>query len=257
MSIRLHLLFSVGFVLLLVIAAAGGMLHVTIAQTDAAAQIAVASRQQTLAQQVGKQALVFARSKSALEGKQLEAALAAFERGNKALLEGGNAPAGIDGTGDQKVPALDDANAIALGHKMTEVSTTLRAAVTKLLKADPIDNVLVDDVVHLSGDLLASSSALTERLFATSRNTLGRLELVEGAVITLGLLAGIVALEIGRRISTAVVRLTEKSEAISQGQVDLPIDVPGPAEIGSLGKSLDRMRISLKKSMEMLQKKTA
>jgi len=257
MSIRLHLLFSVGFVLLLVIAAAGGMLHVTFAQSEAAAQIAVAARQQTLSQQITKQSLVYARTKAPADAALLKTAMATFERSAKALVEGGKAPANLDGSGDRDVPALEDGYAIGLGRRELELWTPVRAACQKLLDSEGTDGAAADEVVRLSAELLEKSTALTEQMFAVSKRTLIRLEMIEAAVITLGLLAGIVALEIGRRISTAVVRLTEASEAISQGNVDLAIDVPGPAEIGSLGKSLDRMRISLKKSMEMLQRKAA
>ena len=130
----------------------------------------------------------------------------------------------------------------------------MKGACQKLLDSEGADGAALDRAVVSSGELADAAGALTARLLSVSMTTLGRLELIEGAVITLGVLAGIVALEIGRRISTAVVRLTERSEAISQGNVDLPIDVPGPAEIGSLGKSIDRMRISLKKSMELLRR---
>lgn len=246
MSIRLHVFFSVGFVLLLVIAAAGGMLHVTIAQSDAAAQIALAARQQTVTQQIPKQALIYARSKSAADASQLKAALASLDASAKTLVDG-----------DRDVAALDDGYAIVLGKRVLELSTPVRTAAAKLLESEGSDVAALDEILRLSPELLDKSTALTDRLFAVSKRTLGRLQMIEAAVITLGILAGFVALEIGRRISTAVVRLTEKSEAISQGNVDLAIDVPGPAEIGSLGKSLDRMRISLKKSMEMLQRRAA
>ncbi|MBI2392216.1 MAG: HAMP domain-containing protein [Deltaproteobacteria bacterium] len=255
MSIRLHLLFSVGFVLLLVIAAAGGMLHVTLAQTEAAAQIAVAARQPTLSQQVAKQSLVYARSRTAADATQLKALMASFERSAKVLIEGGKIA--VDGGAERDVPALDDALAADLGKRELELWGPTRAACQKLIDSEGTDVAALDEIVRLNGELLDKSNALIERMFAVSKRTLGRLLMIEAAVITLGLLAGIVALEIGRRISTAVVRLTEKSEAVSQGNVDLAIDVPGPAEIGSLGKSLDRMRISLKKSMEMLQRKAA
>lgn len=245
MSIRLHLLFSVGFVLLLVIAAAGGMLHVTIAQTYAAQQIAVAARQETLSQQIPKTALVYARTKNAADAAQLKLALASFDKSAKALLEGGD------------IFALEDAQAVALGKRVAELITPVRNAAQKLLDTEGADAAAIDELVKSSPELHDKSAQLTDRMFAVSKQTLLRLEMIEAAVITLGLLAGIVALEIGRRISTAVVRLTERSEQISQGNVDLPIDVPGPAEIGSLGKSLDRMRISLKKSMELLQRRSA
>jgi methyl-accepting chemotaxis protein len=255
MSIRIHLLLSVGFVLLLVIAAAGGMLHVTIAQGPAAAQIEVAGRQHALAQRVAKEALVYGRTKNGADAARLKASMVLFERGAAGLVDGGRVPS-TDGA-EQDVPALDDAQAFGLGRRQLELWRPMKDACQKLLDSEGADGAALEKVVATGGELADAAGALTTRLIAVSTRTLGRLEITEGAVITLGVLAGIVALEIGRRISTAVVRLTERSEAISKGDVDLAVDVPGPAEIGSLGKSLDRMRISLKKSMEMLQRKQA
>jgi HAMP domain-containing protein len=255
MSIRLHLLVSVGLVLLLVIAAAGGMLHVTIAQSQAAAQIDVAARQQALAQRVATQALAYARSKKPDDAARLEAALAQFEKSATALTSGGKAVM-ADG-GEREIPALEDVQALGLARKEVELWGPMKDACQKVVKSEGSDLAAVERVVGANTEVEAVAGALFARLMSVGSSTLGRLEVIEGVVITLGVLAGIVALEIGRRITNAVVLLTEKSDAVSQGQVDLAIDVPGPAEIGRLGKSLDRMRISLKKSMEMLQKRQA
>lgn len=253
MSIRLHLLLSVGLVLLLVIATAGGMLHVTIVQSRAATQIDVAGRQQALAQRMARSALELSRSKRADDGARLEAALAQFERGAAALASGGKA-AMTDG-GERDVLAVDDAQAIDLARKQVQHLAPLRGACEALIRSEGTDVTALDRVLASTSELEPEAGAIFSRLLSVGASTLGRLEVIEGVVITLGVLAGIVALEIGRRITNAVAKLTERSDAISQGQVDLPIDVPGPAEIGSLGKSIDRMRISLKKSMEMLQKR--
>ena len=255
MSIRLHLLVSVGLVLLLVIAAAGGMLHVTIAQSQAAAQIDVAARQQALAQRVAKEALVYTRSKKAEDAARLDAALVQFEKAATALTGGGKATM-ADGA-ERDVPALDDAQALALARKQLELWGPMKDACQKLVKSEGNDLAALERVVGANNEVETAAGALFARLMSVGASTLGRLEVIEGIVITLGVLAGFVALEIGRRITNAVVQLTEKSDAVSQGQVELVIDVPGPAEIGRLGKSLDRMRISLKKSMEMLQKRQA
>jgi HAMP domain-containing protein len=255
MSIRLHLMVSVGLVLLLVIAAAGGMLHVTIAQSQAAAQIDVAGRQQGLVQRLAKEVLAYARGKKTDDAARIKATMAQIEKGATALASGGKV-AMADGV-ERDVPALDDAQALGLARKLVELWAPLKEACQKVIDTEGGDVASVDKAVALTTDVDAGAGALFARLLSVGASTLGRLEAIEAVIITLGVLAGIVALEIGRRITNAVVKLTEKSDAISQGQVDLPIDVPGPAEIGSLGKSLDRMRISLKKSMEMLQKRQA
>ena len=58
-----------------------------------------------------------------------------------------------------------------------------------------------------------------------------------------------------RRLTRPIEELTEAANRISLGELDVPIAVRTDDEIGTLGESLDRMRISLKQAIERLRKR--
>ena len=58
-----------------------------------------------------------------------------------------------------------------------------------------------------------------------------------------------------QRLTRPIVELTEAANRISLGELDVPITVNSDDEIGTLGESLDRMRISLKQAIERLRKR--
>ncbi len=58
-----------------------------------------------------------------------------------------------------------------------------------------------------------------------------------------------------QRLTRPIVELTEAANRISLGELDVPISVSSDDEIGTLGESLDRMRISLKQAIERLRKR--
>lgn len=58
-----------------------------------------------------------------------------------------------------------------------------------------------------------------------------------------------------QRLTRPIVELTEAANRISLGELDVPIAVQSGDEIGTLGESLDRMRISLKQAIERLRKR--
>jgi methyl-accepting chemotaxis protein len=58
-----------------------------------------------------------------------------------------------------------------------------------------------------------------------------------------------------QRLTRPIEELTEAANRISLGELDVPIAVQSDDEIGTLGESLDRMRISLKQAIERLRKR--
>ena len=56
-------------------------------------------------------------------------------------------------------------------------------------------------------------------------------------------------------LTKPIIELTEAANRISLGELDVPITVASTDEIGTLGESLDRMRISLKQAIERLRKR--
>jgi len=90
--------------------------------------------------------------------------------------------------------------------------------------------------------------------------------LASGGALPLGLLGfgvlmigvgGLFAWGAGRSVTKPIETLTASAERISGGDLDQPIPVLGEDEVGRLGRSLDRMRESLRQTIEQVEKANA
>lgn len=83
-----------------------------------------------------------------------------------------------------------------------------------------------------------------------------RVQLTVGIVSLVALALAIAgAVLAAQRLTRPIEELTEAANRISLGELDVPIAVSTGDEIGTLGESLDRMRISLKQAIERLRKR--
>ena len=98
---------------------------------------------------------------------------------------------------------------------------------------------------RLSGDLaLLRDSVVDIDTQQTQADVLNALVVaIAGAVVA------------AQRLTRPIEELTEAANRISLGELDVPIVVSTGDEIGTLGESLDRMRISLKQAIERLRKR--
>jgi methyl-accepting chemotaxis protein len=80
--------------------------------------------------------------------------------------------------------------------------------------------------------------------------TLLIIAIVTGVSLVLGI--GI-AFYLSQLLTKPILQLTEAANRISLGELDEPIVVATGDEIGELGESLERMRISLKQAIERLR----
>jgi HAMP domain-containing protein len=115
-------------------------------------------------------------------------------------------------------------------------------------------NPKYDDLIDPQLEKLANLTE-NERANAT-RNSI-----VASSVLVLSILVGIsvivavaLAFIFSRRLIDAITSLVNASNAISRGDLDIPIDVDQGGEIGELAASIDRMRTSLKAAIERLRR---
>jgi HAMP domain-containing protein len=78
---------------------------------------------------------------------------------------------------------------------------------------------------------------------------------IVGVTLVALLMAIAGAVVAAQRLTRPIEELTEAANRISLGELDVPITVRTDDEIGTLGESLDRMRISLKQAIERLRKR--
>jgi HAMP domain-containing protein len=57
-----------------------------------------------------------------------------------------------------------------------------------------------------------------------------------------------------RRMIQAIQAIVDAANAISRGDMDVPIDVEQGGEIGELAQAIDRMRTSLRAAIERLRR---
>ena len=87
-----------------------------------------------------------------------------------------------------------------------------------------------------------SAAATAEKLLRTTRQGLALLLAISIA------LSGIIALTMTRLITNPIKKLADATESVSQGNLELKLNMSGKDEIGSLAQSFDRMAGSLKEA---------
>ncbi len=62
------------------------------------------------------------------------------------------------------------------------------------------------------------------------------------------------ALVFSTRLMNSMTSIIDATNAISRGDLDIPIEINQAGEIGELAKAIDRMRASLKAAIERLRR---
>jgi HAMP domain-containing protein len=99
------------------------------------------------------------------------------------------------------------------------------------------------------------------RLTEIERTNVQRNSFVARTVLVLSVLVGIasvlvvlLALIFSTRLMNSMTSIIDATNAISRGDLDIPIEINQAGEIGELAKAIDRMRISLKAAIERLRR---
>lgn len=99
------------------------------------------------------------------------------------------------------------------------------------------------------------------RLTEIERANVQRNSFVAQAVLVLSVLVGIAsivvvisALIFSTRLMNSMTSIIDATNAISRGDLDIPIEINQAGEIGELAKAIDRMRTSLKAAIERLRR---
>jgi len=99
------------------------------------------------------------------------------------------------------------------------------------------------------------------RLTEIERTNVQRNSFVAQTVLVLSVLVGIasilvvvMALIFSTRLMNSMTSIIDATNAISRGDLDIPIEINQAGEIGELAKAIDRMRTSLKAAIERLRR---
>lgn len=113
------------------------------------------------------------------------------------------------------------------------------------------DKIVSEKITLLASEFRTRAFSELEKAVDLSKTSM----LITIITIVLGtILALIVSIILSTRLRGIVIYLTNAAEKISLGELDKPIEQKSQDELGDLTMAFDRMRISLKKSMERLVK---
>lgn len=94
-----------------------------------------------------------------------------------------------------------------------------------------------------------------ERVTAINLQARETITAVFGLILSLaGVVMAFVYVIGTQRIVASITRIIDAANSISRGDLDVPIDVDQPGEIGELAKAIERMRTSLKAAIERLRR---
>ena len=94
-----------------------------------------------------------------------------------------------------------------------------------------------------------------EKVIATNLQARETITAVLGLILSLaGVVMAFVYVIGTQRIVASITRIIDAANSISRGDLDVPIDVDQPGEIGELAKAIERMRTSLKAAIERLRR---
>lgn len=94
-----------------------------------------------------------------------------------------------------------------------------------------------------------------EKTRATTLSTFSTIGLVFSIVVGIAVLFQVGAAVIfSRMVTTSINKIVDAANAISRGDMDVPIDVDQGGEIGDLARAIERMRSSLRAAIERLRR---
>ncbi len=110
-------------------------------------------------------------------------------------------------------------------------------------------------------NLIEPEIAELARLTEIERSNVQRNAIVAQTVLVLSVVVGIASIVIvlsamvfSSRLMNSMTSIIDATNAISRGDLDIPIEINQSGEIGELAKAIDRMRTSLKAAIERLRR---
>ncbi len=214
----------------------------------------VAGRQRMLSQRTALQALLIDSDPSPTKRSGLDASIGLFQTSHKGLRMGGRVPLRIDGTRTVKLPS---APAGRVADKLDEVEDLWKAqllALRTLSSEETGFHSALADIQKTNPVVLSNMNKAVLMAQHVTEARLGQLKNLQLGALVFGLiaalLAGLLAVSIGRSLDT----LRTAADAISTGRINQTIEPVGIGEVRALSQSFERMRFSLKTTMEMLER---
>ena len=214
----------------------------------------VAGYQGIMAERTVKEALLYDAAPDNARRDQLMASIAAFERGHDSLRTGRLRPASGNGRPISARPSAEVAERL---DEAKWLWIDQAEALARIAGEDDDYHRTVATINETNPVLLSTLAAAALRADWVAARNVRRLRAVQLTVVTLGLLVAIAATIVAIRIGASLRQLRDTADKISRGNVDRPVQTTGIGEIRDLARSFERMRLSLQKAMELLERRSA
>ena len=211
----------------------------------------LAGQQGIAAERAVKEALMFDIAPDPARRDQLLASIGTFELGHSDLRNGrarGSRGPKLRRPGADLAEKLDEANWLWIDQA---------EALTQLANEEAGYHRAVRSITQTNPELLETLSAAAVRADLVVARNVRRLEGIQLAVLAMGVLIALAAIVVSVRLGASLRRLRDVADAISRGDVDSPVGVQGIGEIRDLSRSFERMRLSLQKAMELIERSGA
>lgn len=252
MSIRMQVFISTGICIVLSLVINLGMVRITRGVAQDASHSELAARVTLFAERWVNHAFLFTKDPNMERRQALETTMQGFESALTLMRNGGDASTLI--SSDEPVPPIQDPHALELLASSSKRWQALNATTMALLASGAGRNNVdaLRTIERQSAAVTATAGQLSAYLAKKTQSAADFMVIIEIVALALCLCAGLVVLDVGRRLTGAITRLTRHADRVSMGRSDEPIPARGPGEIALLAKSIDRMRVSLQKSLRML-----
>jgi methyl-accepting chemotaxis protein len=132
-----------------------------------------------------------------------------------------------------------------------DAASKMSTAITYYLQnLDPSLSSFKEPEIQAFLDKSKAEAAEAQRYIQQSRivSAIGTASTIVGVVMTFVYAIGMT------RIVRSILEIINTANSISRGDLDIPIDVDKPGEIGELAEAVERMRTSLKAAIERLRR---
>ncbi|MCB9730244.1 MAG: HAMP domain-containing protein [Deltaproteobacteria bacterium] len=256
MTVRRQLFLAAGVLVLVIVSLGVWLVYTSADLASLTMQTELASRQGTLAQRVTNHALLFREHRDAERAMDLRRTVSQFQESLWGLLAGGRVPLDAAGREYRFVPPVDDEEARLVGRRQLAIWRVTRAAADTFVDSGGSDADALALLTTNDAELVAAAGEMTGRLVIVASDWVDRIRLLQIISVIASLITGAIVFLVGHRVSRSIAVLTSSADVMSRGKLDLPVPVNGTGETAELGRSLERMRISLKKAMDLLERKS-
>ncbi|MBX2811062.1 MAG: type IV pili methyl-accepting chemotaxis transducer N-terminal domain-containing protein [Myxococcales bacterium] len=212
----------------------------------------VAGRQRLLSQRTALQAVLIDTVPSDSLRAELQENMELFEVSLHGLREGGEVTVGqsrhpitIPGTNDRDV--LDELDEVeALWSVQREAISTLTDPNSQFQRA-------LQQVEENGPRLLFTMNEAVLRAQRVAEQNLNTLKQIQVSAVMVGLIVAILSGALVNTLGRSLKKLLSMTNAISRGELSEPVEPSGIGELRALSRSFERMRFSLKATMELLE----